>query len=72
VAAEKFRGVGVQNNQVQGERDPIYRHVLGLGFLSGPIGLEWAWPKTRNRAAPNYFPQQNAPAEFVSTENRAK
>jgi hypothetical protein len=22
------------------ERAPIYRHVLGLGFLSGPIGLE--------------------------------
>jgi hypothetical protein len=25
VATEKIRGVGVQNSQVQGERDPIYR-----------------------------------------------
>jgi hypothetical protein len=45
VAAEKFRGVGVQNNQVQGERVRIYRHEVGLGFLSGPIGLGWAGPK---------------------------
>jgi hypothetical protein len=39
VAAERNGGVGVQNCQVQGERAPIYRHVLGLGFLSGPIRL---------------------------------
>jgi hypothetical protein len=31
--------------------------VLGLGFLSGPIGLEWAWPKPLNRVALNYFPE---------------
>jgi hypothetical protein len=55
VAAKKFRGVGLQNNQVQGERAPIYRHVLGLGFLSGPLGLEWAWPKTCNRLCQNIF-----------------
>jgi hypothetical protein len=53
------------------ERAPIYRHVLGLGFVSGPIGLGWAWPKTRNRAALNIFQNKNAPAEFVSMENRA-
>jgi hypothetical protein len=32
VAAEGNGGVGVQNCQVQGERAPIYRHVVGLGF----------------------------------------
>jgi hypothetical protein len=36
-------------------RAPIYRHGLGLGFFSGPNGLEWAWPKTCNRAALNLF-----------------
>jgi hypothetical protein len=45
VAAQKFRGVGVQNNQVQRERVRIYRHEVGLWFLSGPIGLGWAGPK---------------------------
>jgi hypothetical protein len=55
VAARKNGGVGVQKCQMQGERDPIYRHGLGLGFLSGPNGLEWAWPKTRNQAALKYF-----------------
>jgi hypothetical protein len=53
------------------ERAPIYRHVLGLGFVSGPIGLGWALPKTCNRAALNIFWNKNAPAEFISTENRA-
>jgi hypothetical protein len=24
---------------------PIHRKLLGLGFLSGPIGLGWIWPK---------------------------
>jgi hypothetical protein len=61
-------GVGVQNCQVQGERAPIYRHGLGLVFLSGPNGLEWAWPKTLNHAALNYFQSKNAPAEFVATK----
>jgi hypothetical protein len=32
----------VQNNQMQGERAPIYIRALGLGFLSGPNGLGWA------------------------------
>jgi hypothetical protein len=45
--------------------------ALGLGFLSGPIGLEWAWPKIPNQAALNYSRNKNAPAEFVSTENKA-
>jgi hypothetical protein len=61
-------GVGVQNCQVQGERAPIYRHGLGLVFLSGPNGLEWAWPKTLNHAALNYFQSKNAPAKFVATK----
>jgi hypothetical protein len=73
------------------ERAPIYRHGLGLGFFSGPNGLEWAWPKTLNRVTLIIFhfilwhfdqtwiirtlilsQNKNAPAEFVSTENRAK
>jgi hypothetical protein len=45
----------VQNCHVQGERDPIYRHGLRLGFLNGPNGLEWAWPKTKSGRA-NLFP----------------
>jgi hypothetical protein len=53
--------------QVQGERAPIYRHGLGLGFLSGPNGLKWAWPKTLNRVTLNYFQSKNAPAEIVAT-----
>ena len=63
---------------------------LGLGFLSGLNGLEWAWPKTLNRVALIIFhfilwhfdqtwiigtlilsQNKNAPAESVSTENRA-
>jgi hypothetical protein len=32
VAAEGNGGVRVQNCQVQGERAPIYRHVVRLGF----------------------------------------
>jgi hypothetical protein len=47
----------VKNCQVQGERAPIYRPVLGLGFLSGLIRLEWDWPKTFKRAALIYFPK---------------
>jgi hypothetical protein len=45
----------VQNSQVQGRGIRIYRGALGLGFSSGPIGLGWACPKTRNRVALNYF-----------------
>jgi hypothetical protein len=48
----------------------IYRHWLGLGFLSGPYGLCWAWPKTRKRVALNIFWNKNAPAEFVCMQNR--
>jgi hypothetical protein len=56
---------------VQERGTSIYRHGLGLGFLSGPNGLGWAWPKTRNRVVLNIFRNKNAPAEFVSTENKA-
>ena len=91
VAARKIRGVGMENSQVQGRSTSIYRHGLGLGFLSGPNGLEWAWPKTLNRVTLIIFhfilwhfdqtwiigtlifsQNKNAPAGFVSTENRAK
>jgi hypothetical protein len=61
----------MKNGQVQERGTSIYRHGLGLGFLSRTNGLGWAWPKTRNRAALNIFWNKNAPAEFVSTENRA-
>jgi hypothetical protein len=47
----------VKNCQVQERGTSIYRYGLGLGFFSGPIGLEWAWPKITNRAALNYFPE---------------
>jgi hypothetical protein len=56
---------------VQGKKAPIYRHEVGLEFLSGPIGLGWARPKTRNRAALNIFRNKNVHVEFVFTENRA-
>jgi hypothetical protein len=59
----------VQNSQVQGRSTSIYRHGQGLGFLSGPNGLEWAWPKTLNRAALNIF-RKKARANFVGTQNR--
>jgi hypothetical protein len=58
VAARVNRGVGMENSQVQGERDHIYRRVLGLGFLSGPNGLGWAGPTTklgRDNLFPFYF-----------------
>jgi hypothetical protein len=45
LAAVVSLGVGVQNCQVQGERAPIYRHGLGLGFLSGPNVLDGLGPK---------------------------
>jgi hypothetical protein len=35
----------VKNCQVQERGTYIYRHEVGLGFLSGPIGLGWAGPK---------------------------
>jgi hypothetical protein len=40
---------------VQGREILFIEEALGLGFLSGPIGLECAWPKTRNRAVITYF-----------------
>jgi hypothetical protein len=52
---EKLRGGSEKVPQVQERGTSIYRHVLGLGFLSGPIGLEWAWPKILNRATLNSF-----------------
>jgi hypothetical protein len=43
---EKWRlGGEMENFQFARERAPIYRRALGLGFLSGPIGLGWAGPK---------------------------
>jgi hypothetical protein len=39
VAARKNAGVGVQKCQMQVKGTSIYRHGLGLGFLSGPNGL---------------------------------
>jgi hypothetical protein len=72
VAAERNEGVGMKNGQVQGRGIRIYKHGLGLGFLSRPIGLEWAWPKIPNRVALNIFRNKNASVEFVSMENRAK
>jgi hypothetical protein len=33
----------------------IFIAWLGLGFSHGPNRLEWAWPKTPNRAALIYF-----------------
>jgi hypothetical protein len=44
----RLGGGGMEIFQFARKRAPIYRHVLGLGFLSGPIGLEWAWPNTLN------------------------
>jgi hypothetical protein len=38
----------------------------------GWAGLEWAWPKTLNRVALNYFQSKNAPAEFVATEKQSE
>jgi hypothetical protein len=35
----------MNKSQFARERAPIYRHVLGLGFISGPIRLGWASPK---------------------------
>jgi hypothetical protein len=48
------RGVGKKLPSARGGTS-IYRHELGLGFFSGTIGLEWAWPKTLKRAALIYF-----------------
>jgi hypothetical protein len=48
----------MDNFQFARERAPIYRHVLGLGFLSGPNGLGWAGPNTkpgRDNLFPFYF-----------------
>ena len=50
------RGVGEKLPSARGGTS-IYRHELGLGYFSGPIGLEWALPKIFNRAALNYFPE---------------
>jgi hypothetical protein len=69
VAAEKLRGVGVKIWQVS---TPIYRRSPRVRVLIGPNGLEWTWPKTLNCVALNYFRNKNVPADFVSTENRAK
>jgi hypothetical protein len=60
----------VKNCQVQGERAPIYRHVLGLGFQMGQMG--WVGlAQTLNRAALIYFQSKNAYVKSVSTKDRA-
>jgi hypothetical protein len=71
MAAGKTIGVGMQNDQGQGRGIRIYRETLGLGFRMGPIGLVWAGPNAQTDCAKLFFPNKNAPAEFVSTENRA-
>jgi hypothetical protein len=48
-------GVGMENSQMQVRGIRIYRHVLGLGFQMGPIGLGWAGPNTKSGRA-NLFP----------------
>jgi hypothetical protein len=52
-------GVGSGNFlQLAREIAPIYRHVVGLGFLSGPIGPDRAGPNTkpgRDNLFPFYF-----------------
>jgi hypothetical protein len=63
-------GGWVENFKVQGRSTSIYRKWLGIGFLSGPIGLEWAWPKILNQAVLNYFQSKNDPADFVYSQNR--
>jgi hypothetical protein len=45
VAAQKIRGVGVQNSQVQGRGIRIYRGALGLGFLVSQMGWPGLGPK---------------------------
>jgi hypothetical protein len=72
MAAGKIIGVGMQNDQGQGRGIRIYREILGLGFLSGPNGLEWAWPKILYWAALNYFRNKNALAESVATEKQSE
>jgi hypothetical protein len=47
--------VGMENSQMQVRGIRIYRHVLGLGFQMGPIGLGWAGPNTKSGRA-NLFP----------------
>jgi hypothetical protein len=39
------RGVDAIFPICKGRGTSIYRRGLGLGFLSGPIGLGWAGPK---------------------------
>jgi hypothetical protein len=53
VGEKKVAGGGWEKNRGGSEKWPraregvhIYRHELG--FLSGPNGLEWAWPKTKS------------------------
>jgi hypothetical protein len=45
----------MNKSQFARERAPIYRHVLGLGFLSGPNGLGWAGPNTKQGRAYLFF-----------------
>ena len=46
----------MENFHVQGRGPSIYRHEVGLGFLSGPYWAGLGWPKIRIRAALIYFP----------------
>jgi hypothetical protein len=45
----------VKNCQGQERGTSIYRHEVGLGFLSGPYWAGLGWPKIRIRAALTYF-----------------
>jgi hypothetical protein len=57
VAAGKNEGWECKIAQVQGERAALYRRSPRVRVFAWAkwAGLDWAWPKTRTRAALNYF-----------------
>jgi hypothetical protein len=72
LAAVGSVGVEMQSSQVQGERAPIYRHVVGLGFLIGPNGLGWAGPNTKPGCANLFSGIKMLPQNSSLRKNRAK
>jgi hypothetical protein len=56
---EKWRGGSAKMPPLARRGLLFIEGALGLGFFSWAkwAGLEWAWPKTRNRVALNYFPE---------------